>query len=543
MAGNGGNASVATRMAETMKAYGVRFVFGIPGNDVLELIRACESQDIRFILAKSEPSAGFMADAAAQLTGNPAACIFALGPGVVNGATGVAGALMERTPVIVLGGEMASNRRGLYTHQVFDHVALMKPITKLAAELNPDRAAQQVAKALDVAMTEPRGAVFLNCPADASRADATEAVPFSPAVHHTGIAEKTAIDNARSGLTKAKKPLALIGLGALRKGVPEKLKFFLEAWQIPFLTTFKAKGVISERHELSLGALGLSPIADEHTQALVRDADHLTLVGFDAIELRDAWLNAWGPEVACLTLDWAAQTDRVFPSGEQILGNLPNNISLLTKKADAAAAWPQSRIDAYRSAVEKIIEPREPEAGISPAALFADVNAHLNDDTILTADVGAHRILACHAFRCTMPNQLLQTNGLCSMGYAIPAAVGACLAEPGKRVVALVGDGSALMSLGELAVVAEHELPVTVITLNDASLALIELKQSKLQVETNAVRFKSPNFCEVAKGFGYEAMRTATIAEFRAAYAKSREAKGPVLIEAICDPSEYWEQM
>lgn len=536
-------ASVAVRMAETMYAYGVRFAFGIPGNDVLELIRACEQTGITFVLAKSEPSAGFMADAVAQLTGDPAACIFALGPGVVNGATGVATALMERTPVIILGGEMASNRRGLYTHQVFDHVALMAPITKLAAELNPDRAAQQVAKALDVAMTEPRGAVFLNCPADASRAEAMETAARSPGVQHNGSVNAAAIDEARSSLAKARNPIALIGLGALRPGVAGPLKAFLDAWEIPFFTTFKAKGVVSERDDLSLGALGLSPVADELTQELVREADHLTLVGFDPIELRDAWLDAWAPETPCVTLDWAAQTHRVFPAGTQILGDLIANLGLLKERAAPIAAWPQDRIDVFLSASQKIVEPREPESGISPAALFARVNEHLDDATILTADVGAHRILACHAFRCTMPNQLLQTNGLCSMGYAIPAAVGAALVESEKRIVALVGDGSTLMSLGELAVVAERQLPITIIVLNDASLALIELKQSKLQVETSAVRFKSPNFCEVAKGFGVDAVRAGSIAEFEAAYEKSRNAKGPFLIEAICDPREYWDQM
>ncbi|MDA7947976.1 MAG: thiamine pyrophosphate-binding protein [Hyphomicrobiaceae bacterium] len=526
-----------------MHAYGVRFAFGIPGNDVLELIRACEQTGIKFVLAKSEPSAGFMADAIAQLTGDPAVCIFALGPGVVNGATGVATSLMERTPVIILGGEMASNRRGLYTHQVFDHVALMNPITKLAAELNPDRAAQQVAKALDVAMTEPRGAVYLNCPADASRADAVETGPRFPATQHFGIADQAAIQSAQDRLSKAKQPLALIGLTALRNGVPNKLKDFLEAWQIPFLTTFKAKGVVSERHDLSLGALGLSPIADDVTQKLVQEADHLTLIGFDAIELRDAWLDAWGSDKPCLTLDWAPQSDRVFPSGDQILGDLGTNIAELSAAASPATAWPESRIKAYREALQKIVAPRKPETGVSPAALFAEIDAHLDDRTVLTADVGAHRILACHAFRCILPNQLLQTNGLCSMGYAIPAAVGAALAEPNKRIVALVGDGSTLMSLGELAVVAEHRLSVTVIVLNDASLALIELKQSKLQVETNAVRFKSPNFCDVAKGFGYKAMRVGTNDEFKAAYERSRGMDGPVLIEAVCDASEYWDQM
>ena len=543
MAKNGGKQSVATRMAETMRAYGVRFVFGIPGNDVLELIRACEATGIRFILAKSEPSAGFMADAVAQLTGDPAACIFALGPGVVNGATGVAGALMERTPVIILGGEMAANRRGLYTHQVFDHVALMAPIAKMAAELNPERASQQVAKALDVALMEPRGPVYLNCAADATRADAREAFIYKPAPQHPGACDAATLENARSSLAKAKNPLALIGLGALRPGIPAQVKEFLESWQLPFLTTFKAKGVVSERHKLSLGALGLSPIVDDLTLDLVSRSDHLTLIGFDPIELRDAWINAWGPDKPCITLDWSAQTTRVFPPGIQILGDLQANLSALTHDASPDATWPGNVLEEYRSGAAAITAPREPQGNVSPAALFATVNEHLDDGTICTADVGAHRILANHALRCTMPNQLLQSNGLCSMGYAIPAAVAASLVQPDKRIVALLGDGSALMSLGELAVVAEHNLPVTVVVLNDDTLSLIELKQSKMQMETGAVLFKSPNFMEVAKGMGFEAARATTNQEFAELYEQSLNAKGPVLIEAVCDKREYWDQM
>jgi acetolactate synthase-1/2/3 large subunit len=543
MARDGGTASAATRIAETLHAYGVRFAFGIPGNDVLELIRACESAGIRFILSKSEPSAGFMADAVAQVTGAPATCIFALGPGVVNGATGVAGALMERTPVIVLGGEMASGARGLYTHQVFDHVALMAPVTKWAAELNPARAAQQTAKALDIALTEPRGPVYLNCAADASRADAVEATPRKPVPRALGVSSEETLSSARAVLSKSKRPLALIGLGALRPGVAEPLKAFLESWQIPFFTTFKAKGVVSEKHPLSLGALGLSPIVDAVTLDLVKKADHMTLVGFDPIELRDAWLDAWGEDKAGMTLDWTAQTDRVFPSGDQILGDLPGNLAALGAKADPGVAWPDKRVAVYRKAIADIVAPREPEEGISPAALFASVNERIDESMLMTVDVGAHRILACHALQCVTPGQLLQANGLCSMGYAIPGAIGASLADPGKRIVAMLGDGCALMSLGELAVIAEHDLPVTVIVLNDASLALIELKQSKMQLETGSVRFRSPDFAAIAQGFGIEAVRATTNSEFRDACEKSLAARGPVLIDAVCDAREYWEQM
>lgn len=272
-------------------------------------------------------------------------------------------------------------------------------------------------------------------------------------------------------------------------------------------------------------------------------ADHLTLVGFDPIELRDAWINAWGPDKPCITLDWAAQTTRVFPPGMQIIGDLPANLHALAQDSTPSANWPGKTLEEYCADAAAIVVPREPSSGISPASLFATVNEHLDDNTICTADVGAHRILACHALQCTMPNQILQSNGLCSMGYAIPAAIAASLAQPKNRLVALLGDGSALMSLGELAVVAEHNLPITVVVLNDDALTLIELKQSKMQVETGAVRFKSPDFMEVAKGFGIEAVRVITNEEFREAYKNSSNAKGPMLIEAVCNPREYWDQM
>src|SRR6185295_16362584 len=167
-------ATVADVVAQTLHAYGVRYAFGIPGNDVLETVRACEEHGIGFTLAKAEPSAAFMADAVWQLTGAPAALIPALGPGISNAMSGIAGALMERTAMIVLCGELGTPNMGIYNHQVFDHVALCRPVTKYAEQLNPRRAGQQVAKALDIALTWPAGPVMLNVPADANRAKAVD---------------------------------------------------------------------------------------------------------------------------------------------------------------------------------------------------------------------------------------------------------------------------------------------------------------------------------------------------------------------------------
>ena len=530
-------------MAETMHRYGVRFAFGIPGNDVLELVRACEAADIRFVLAKSEPSAAFMADAVTQVTGAPSACIFALGPGLANGISGVAGALMERSPVLVLGGEMAGNRRQIYNHQVFDHVAAMAPVTKWSAELNPERAAQQTAKALDIATSHPKGPVFLNCPADATRAPAKEASSAAPEARSYGVLARGQVERLQAALEGACRPMALVGRGALVEGASAVARSFVESWQMPFFATYKAKGLVPEAHPLCMGAVALSPVVDDISLKLIRQADLIILIGFDPIELRDAWLDAWSPEQTVVSLDWTPQSHRIFGCGDQFAGDVLGMVAQLTRADQRRSGWDAAVLSGTKQEVARIVRPREPAGRISPAGLFHAVSRSITPDLLMTIDVGAHRILGNHVLNCRSPGQLIQSNGLGCMGYAIPAAIGASLAAPGQQVVAMLGDGCALMSLGELALMAELQLPVVAVVLNDDSLALIDLKQEKLGLERQGVAFRSPNFAEIAKGFGIAAERVTSQSEFERALGEAMRTKRPALIEALVDPAEYREQM
>jgi len=530
-------------IAATLHAYGVRQAFGIPGNDVLELIRACEEHNIRFTLAKSEPAAAFMADAVYQVSGQPAALIAALGPGVANAVSGIAGALMERSAVIVLGGEMPANRQSIYNHQVFDHCALMQPVTKYAAEFNPQRAGQQVAKALDIALSYPPGPVYLNCPADASRQSADAVPAFRPdSVQYGQLSPPTAQQLERR-LATAQRPLALIGRGALHESVSAPLQAFIERWDMPFLASYKAKGIVSDYAEQCQGSAGLSPVIDTLNFKLIEQADHLVLIGFDPIELRDAWLDAWPQDKPCLSLDWGPLNHRLYPVGEQYFGDLPVLLEQLTPADPIPSRWPEHDLAQIQTQIQYLTRPREPATGISPAALFHRVSTRLQDDWLLTVDVGAHRILANHVIRCRQPGQLLQSNGLGCMGYAIPAAIGAHLAAPDKPVIALLGDGCALMSLGEIALAAELDAPLIIIVLNDDRLALIDLKQNKLQMERRAVAFDSPRFDTLAQGFGASGIAVDTLAGFTAALEQALSTRQLTIIDAKVDPAEYWEQM
>jgi acetolactate synthase-1/2/3 large subunit len=536
--------TIADTVARTLKEYGVRFAFGIPGNDVLETIRACEEAGITFILAKSEPAAAFMADAVYQLTGAPAVLVAALGPGLANAISGIAGALMERSAIVVLTGEMATAQQGVYTHQVFDHVAAALPVTKWAAQLNPTRAAQQIAKALDIALAHPAGPVLLNMPADHTRAEAKAQAEQGPPVVLATVLSEPAVSETRARIAAARRPLALIGLGALIGSAAGAVRDFVHSWNMPVLASYKAKGVVDEHDPLCLGALGLSPVIDAANFALIGEADLQVLIGFDPIELRDAWLDAWPASRACLSIDWSAASHRVFPVGRQAIGSVPEILRQLCRSdQQPAAAWPSGPLATLRDAVETIVRPRQPARAISPAALFAEVSVQATADWIMTVDVGAHRILANHVVKCRVPGQLMQSNGLGCMGYAVPAAIGAQLVHPDRPVIALVGDGCMLMTQGELALAAERDLPVVIVVLNDAALSLIKLKQAKMQMMPRAVDFVSPRFDIIGQGFGAVARRVETLAEFAAALREAVANRRFTVIDALIDPAEYMEQM
>ena len=538
-------AKVADAIAATLKKYGARFAFGIPGNDVLETVRACEEQGIEFVLGKSEPSCAFMADAVYQLSGAPAALIPALGPGISNAVSGIAGAMQERSAMLVLSGEMNTANMGIYNHQVFDQVALARPVTKYAEQLNPKRAAQQVAKALDIALAYPAGPVLLNLPADQSRAAAAREDDYRPARSAAMVLAPTEAARLGKTISAAKRPLLLAGRGALLGQTPAALRSLVEAWQLPFFCSYKAKGVIPEQHPLCLGSVGLSPVVDAENMRLVQEADLILMAGFDPIELRDAWLDAWPEAQAVITLDWGALNHRIFPEGERAYGHLPHMLAQLMPEAaaDKAASWGSARLAQLKQAVAHIVRPRAPAKGISPAALFAVVSAQATEDWIMTVDVGSHRILANHVIRCRVPGQLLQSNGLGCMGYALPAAIGAQLVHPDRPVVAMLGDGCMLMTQGELAVAAERKLPIVLVVLNDASLSLIKLKQSKMNLAARATDFDSPRFDIIAQGFGATGVRVNSIAAFEQVLREAVASRRFTVIDAEVDPSEYWEQM
>jgi len=284
-------------------------------------------------------------------------------------------------------------------------------------------------------------------------------------------------------------------------------------------------------------------VVDAINLRAVAQSDLLVLIGFDPIELRDAWVDAWPDDKPCITLDWAPANDRIFPRGREAYGELPTLLRQLVPDGAVADRWPPGLLAALRRDVDHVVRPRSPASGISPAALFQAVDQRNTAEWVMTVDVGAHRILANHVLHCRVPGQLLQSNGLGCMGYAVPAAIAAQLVHPGRTVVALLGDGCMLMTQGELALAAERDLPLVIIVLNDAKLSLIALKQDKMGMGARGVDFRSPDFARIAQGYGAEGVKVDSIAGFIAAFERALAARRLTVIEAMIDPAEYWEQM
>lgn len=535
-------------LAAALVARGVRFAFGMPGGDVLSLIDALERHGVRFILSRHEASAGAMADAAFQRTGAPGLCVATLGPGALQLLTGVAGAGLERSAVVAITGAPPMESRPQYTHQVIDQVALYQPVTRRSVALTEESGFLQVLTALAGLDRERPGPVHLDLPSDV--ADRPQPAGLGSWLRRRSPRpvgpDEEALRAATTMIAAARRPVVLVGLGAVAPAAREAAAVGIEAWAeaagAPVLTTFRAKGALPEDHPLSAGAFGLSPVADALQQRLIAQADLIVAVGLDPVELRSAWSPGWPARTPVLSLD---------PWGQP---ELQGAVTHLTGPIDAlldalhpprASAWTKGELAAHRAALDA----RFTDGDDGPATTVRAVQAGCPAGVLAAVDVGAHRITLSHTWVCGAPGELLQSNGLCAMATALPMAIAMKLHEPGRPVLAVAGDGGLLMGLGELSLAAELGLDLVVVVFVDRSLSLIALKQERLTdplgrpVRTARVGLRAPDFVGLTEALGGTGRRARGAAEVEAAVRAAFAAGGLQLVAVEIDPAPYRAQM
>ncbi len=480
---------------------GATHAFGIPGGEVLALMQGLDAAGLRFLLVKHENAGGFMAEGLWHMTGALPVLVATLGPGVTNAVNVVANAMQDRVPLIFLTGCVDAAEAETYTHQVFDHQAMMRPVVKGSFRLAPGAVGAGMAKAIALATQGQPGPVHVDVPIGVAEGLATEAVvPPAPATF-PGLPPTSALAQGLAALSRATRPLAIAGVDAVNEGAGALISRFCHEHSIPLITTYKGKGLMDEGDPLCLGGAGLSPLADRVLMPLMAGADCILLLGYDPIEMRVGWRNPWTSGQTVIEVAPVARTHGMHHADHLLIGNLAETLPAL--RHTAPARWSDAAPAKARLVLKASFSTRE---GWGPHQVFDTLRRVMPADTVITADSGAHRILVSQMWDCPAPRGMLQSSGLCTMACAVPLAAGAKLGRPDVPVLAFVGDAGLEMGAGELATLTAHGLPVVICVLVDDSLSLIELKQRGTQRPNLGVDFGGPglgtDFAALARAFG-----------------------------------------
>ena len=487
---------------------GCRRAFGIPGGEILDLMEGIKNSGIEFILTKHENSAGFMAEGGYHADGAPAVLLATLGPGVANAVNVVTNALQDRVPMIFLTGCVDASDELTYTHQVFNHGELLKSVTKASITVLDGMVDVSIDKAVSISLDGQPGPVHVDVPISVASkeqqaVDVSDEKPLlvrstpSPAAPADGAD----LETARKLLSDAKRPILIAGLDVLNQSAEEAVKEFVMDFGIPLITTYKAKGILPEDNPLSLGSAGLSPLADQHLLPLVHESDLIIAAGFDPIEMRVGWRNPWGETGKVIEFTSVPNTHYMYQADLSFVGHIGEGLKTLRRGISPGPVWKGSEPINVRNQLKSIFSGKD-EWG--PGVVIETVRDILPANGVATVDSGAHRILLSQMWECYEPRGLLQSTGLCTMGCAVPLAMGFQLASPERPVVAFTGDAGLEMVLGELATLRDLKLPLVIVVFVDESLALIELKQRRSEMPNLGVDFGPTNFPKVAEALGGE---------------------------------------
>ena len=522
------SAQLSAAIAEVLAEAGTDLVFGVPGGgNNLDLIGALEAAGLRFVLAHAETAAALMAAVYGDLTDTPAGCVVTRGPGVASVVNGVANALLDRQQLVLVTDAVSAADRERITHQQVDQRALLAPVTKWSATAGSGAAHRTVRHAAQTAMTPPRGPVHL---------DFDPSAASTPPPARAAVVQPAGPDLARAShlLRQSRRPVVLLGVGA--RPWTAEVRDLLRHSTAPVLMTYRAKGVIPDSSPSAAGTLtGATSDAP-----LLEAADVIVMIGVDTVELIPA---TWPYLAPVINISAWPEPSRYLFCEVELVGNLGSLIQHLV------SPWPDTTWDDAAGNIHRdheiqlMLTAGPPAAGgISPQTVVQVVRTLAPAGSIATVDAGAHMLPTMSLWSVEEPDEILISSGLATMGFAVPAAVGAALARPGRRVVCFTGDGGLGMSLAELETTNRLQLPVTVVVFNDARLSLIAVKaKSENNGGANAVTYSSTDFAQVARGFGLVGERATTSAELEGAFAASLRRPGPTLVDVRIDPAAYPE--
>ncbi|PHS26215.1 MAG: acetolactate synthase [Methylophaga sp.] len=489
----------AELFVRSLENEGVEYIFGIPGEENLDVMDALLDSDIKFITTRHEQGAAFMADVYGRLTGRAGVCLATLGPGATNLITGVADANMDHAPLVAIAGQASTNRLHKESHQVLDLEAMFLPITKYSTRIvGPEAITEIVRKAFKVAQTEKTGACFIEFPENIAEMEIDDsplyvkhAIPPEPAAEQ--------IERAAAIISKAANPIILAGNGVVRAKASHSLADFAETLGIPVANTFMAKGVIPFRHPMALGSVGLQ--ANDYISSGFANADVIICIGYDMVEYHP---YLWHPSRNHTIIHIDATHAEVDAYYSVILGVIGNINLSLNRIAAISTPHKNKAMRTLRDSIIKDMNQHQDdvEFPIKPQKIIWDLRTAMDLKDIVICDVGAHKMWVSRMFRCEHPNTCIISNGFASMGIAVPGAIAAKLAHPEQNIVAVTGDAGFLMNSQEIETAMRLNIAIVILIWNDASYGLIEWKQQSQFGRTSNVKFTNPDFVQYAQSFG-----------------------------------------
>lgn len=515
----------------------VEYIFGIPGEENLDLLDSIRKSSIKLILTRHEQGAGFMAATYGRLTGKPGVCLSTLGPGATNLVTPAAYAQLGAMPMLMITGQKPIKKSKQGRFQIVDVVDMMRPITKYTRQIvHGNNIPSALREAFRLAVEERPGAVHIELPEDIA-AEKVEGRVFPVKTIRRPDADEKAILEAVDMIHKARRPLLLIGASANRSRTSTALEKFIEKTGMVFFNTQMGKGVVDERHPLFLGTAALSD--GDYVHCAIDKADLIINVGHDVIEKPPFFMKHNGKKVIHINF-FSARVDEVYFPQLNVVGDIATSINHLRHHIEKQPHWDFSFYEMLKKNIDAHIKERGEDTGfpVLPQHLVALVREAMPSNGIVTLDNGIFKIWFARNYLCCEPNTLLLDNALASMGAGLPSAIAAALVCPERKILTVCGDGGFMMNSQELETAVRLGLNIVVVILNDSAYGMIRWKQTAMAFEDYGLTFQNPDFVKYAESYGAVGHRVKSSEELKQCLANCLARDGVHLIDVPVDYSE-----
>lgn len=516
---------------------GVEYIFGVPGEENLDMLDSLSRSSIQLILTRHEQAAGFMAATYGRLTGKAGVCLSTLGPGATNLVTAAAYAQLGGMPIVMITGQkpIKTSKQGQF--QIIDVVDMMGPLTKYTRQIaSGANIPPRVREAFRLAEEERPGATHLELPEDIAREQTDEPLLAASLVRRP-IAEEKAVRAAVERIEQARRPLLVIGAAANRKMTCRMLRRLVEHTGIPFVTTQMGKGVVDENHSLFLGNAALS--ADDDIHGAIESADLIINVGHDVIEKPPFFMKRNGVAVIHVNF-FTASVDPVYFPQLEVVGDIANSVWQITERVTRQPHWDFTKFLDVKEACQtrSMLGADEARLPIYPQRLVAEVRRVMPDDGILALDNGIYKIWFARNYKAAGPNTVLLDNALASMGAGLPSAIAARLVYPDRRIMAICGDGGFMMNSQELETAVRLKQNLVVLVLRDDAYGMIRWKQAQMGFANFGLEFGNPDFVKYAQSYGAHGHRIESIDQLGRRMEECHRAPGVHVIDVPMDYSD-----